>query len=150
MSSITKRPKSGASPPLRKGSTTAPSGDWQDEYLARLRGVIMSADPAIVEEWKWKKPSNPEGVPVWYHDGIVCVGNTLKNAVRLTFPNGPELPDPAKLFNTRLDSKVVRAIDFFEDAKLNKPALRTLVRAAVRMNASLVRQREARSKASKG
>src|SRR6266571_9546373 len=81
--------------------------DWRGEMMSRLRAVIKQADPAIVEEVKWKKPSRPEGVPVWSHEGIVCIGETLKNAVRLTFPKGAQLTDPKGLFNTRLDSKAV-------------------------------------------
>src|SRR5580658_10670290 len=85
-------------------------GDWRGETLARLRALVKKADPDIVEEVKWKKPSRPEGVPVWSHDGIVCIGEMLKNAVRLTFPKGAQDEDTKKLFNARLDSKSVRAI----------------------------------------
>src|SRR5664279_1962158 len=85
-------------------------GDWRSETLSQLRALIRNADPAGVEEVKWKKPSNPMGVPVWSHDGILCVADTLKKAVRLTFPKGAHMKDPKKLFNTRLDSKTVRAI----------------------------------------
>ena len=88
----------------------------------------------MVESVKWRKPSNPDGVPVWSHNGIVCVGNVLKNAVRLTFPNGPEFEDPTGLFNTRLDSRVVRAVDYVQDAEVNERALIGLVREAVRFN----------------
>jgi hypothetical protein len=99
-------------------------GGWRGRKLLQLRGVIKKADPAAVEEVKWKKPSKPSGVPVWSHDGIICVADTLtlapparagENAVRLTFPKGAQMKDPKKLFNTRLDSKTVRAIDFHED-----------------------------------
>ncbi len=86
-------------------------GDWRGETLARLRASISRASPEVVEEVKWKKPSNPAGVPVWSHDGIVCIGDALKNSVRLTFPKGPLIADPKKLFNARLDSKTNRAID---------------------------------------
>src|SRR5512135_2178674 len=86
------------------------SGDWRGKKLSQLRAIIKQADPGVVEEVKWKKPSRPEGVPVWSHDGILCVADTLKNAVRLTFPKGAAMKDPKKLFNTRLDSKTVRAI----------------------------------------
>src|SRR5215213_5280743 len=85
--------------------------DWQGEMLARVRTLIKQADPDVVEEVKWRKPSKPAGVPVWSHDGILCVADTLKNAVRLTFPKGAQLKDPKKLFNTRLDGNTVRAID---------------------------------------
>ena len=110
------------------------TGGWRGQKLAQLRASIKQADPAIVEEVKWKKPSKPEGVPVWSHDGIICVADTLKNAVRLTFPQGAQLKDPKKLFNTRLDSKTVRAIDFYEDAAVNEAALKALIVAAVRVN----------------
>src|SRR5712691_7395345 len=89
----------------------AKPGDWRSLALSQLRGLIKKADPAVVEEVKWKKPSKPMGVPVWSHDGIICIGDTLKNAVRLTFPKGAQMKDPKKLFNTRLDSNTVRAID---------------------------------------
>jgi hypothetical protein len=111
------------------------SSDWRGETLARLREIVLSANPAVVEEVKWKKPSKPEGVPVWSLDGIVCIGEMLKNAVRLTFPHGAELKDPKKLYNTRLDSRTVRAIDFAEGAKVPVTALRALVLEAVRLNA---------------
>lgn len=93
----------------------------------------------MIEEVKWKKPSNPMGVPVWSHDGIICVGETLKNAVRLTFPKGAEIKDPRKLFNTRLDSKTVRAIDFHEADIVDEAALRSLILEAVRQNTSKAR-----------
>jgi hypothetical protein len=107
---------------------------WRGERLAQLRALIRDADPDVVEEVKWKKPSRPEGVPVWSHDGIVCVGEALKNAVRLTFPKGAQLPDPKGLFNTRLDSKTVRAIDFHEGDTIREPALRALIVEGVRLN----------------
>jgi len=108
--------------------------DWRGRKLSQLRAVIKKADPAIVEEVKWKKPSRPSGVPVWSHDGNVCIADTLKNAVRLTFPKGAQVKDPKKLFNTRLDSKTVRAIDFFEGDTVNEAALKTLIRDAVKLN----------------
>lgn len=111
------------------------SGDWRGEKLAHLRALIKQADPASVEEVKWKKPSRPEGVPVWSHDGVICVADTLKHAVRLTFPMGARLKDPTKLFNTRLDSKTVRAIDFHEADPVDEAALYALVREAVGLNA---------------
>src|SRR5437660_11345700 len=100
---------------------------WRGERLSQLRALIRSADPGLIEEVKWKKPSRPEGVPVWSHDGIVCIGEALKNAVRLTFPKGAQLKDPKGLFNTRLDSKTVRAIDFHEGDAINATALKTLM-----------------------
>ena len=109
-------------------------GDWRGKKLSQLRALIQQADPAVVEEVKWKKPSKPSGVPVWSHDGILCVADTLKNAVRLTFPKGAQLKDPKKLFNTRLDSKTVRAIDFCEGDTVNEAALKALILQAVRLN----------------
>jgi len=108
--------------------------DWRGKKLSDLRAVIRKSDPAVVEEVKWKKPSRPEGVPVWSHDGIICVADTLKNAVRLTFPKGAQVKDPKKLFNTRLDSKTVRAIDFHEGDTVNDAALKALILNAVRLN----------------
>ncbi|MFT3891173.1 MAG: DUF1801 domain-containing protein [Anaerolineales bacterium] len=108
---------------------------WRGKKLSQLRAAIKKANPAIVEEVKWKKPSRPEGVPVWSHDGNLCIADTLKNAVRLTFPKGAQMKDPKKLFNTRLDSKTVRAIDFFEDNKVDDAALKALVLEAVKLNA---------------
>lgn len=108
--------------------------DWRGSLLASLRGLIKQAHPALIEEVKWKKPSRPEGVPVWSHNGIICVGETLKNAVRLTFPKGAMLPDPNQLFNSRLNSKSVRAIDFHEGSRINEVALKTLVLDAAKLN----------------
>lgn len=110
------------------------SGDWRGKKLSHLRALIKKADPAIVEEVKWKKPSKPSGVPVWSHNGIICVADTLKNAVRLTFPKGARIKDSKKLFNTRLDSKTVRAIDFYEDESINEAALNSLILDAVELN----------------
>jgi hypothetical protein len=114
----------------------AAPGDWRGETLAHLRAIITQADPAAVEEVKWKKPSNPLGVPVWSHDGILCVADTLKRAVRLTFPKGAQMKDPKGLFNTRLDSKTVRAIDFYEGERVAAAALKALIREAARVNAA--------------
>jgi len=116
------------------------AGDWKGKKLSQLRALIKKADPAMVEEVKWKKPSRPEGVPVWSHDGIICVADMLKNAVRLTFPKGAQIKDPKKVFNTRLDSKTVRAIDFHEDDVVNKAALKTLILDAVKVNMSKERK----------
>ncbi len=120
--------------PVPDGMT--PSGDWREALLNRLRGVILQADPAAVEEVKWRKPSRPAGVPVWSHDGIVCIGEPLKNAVRLTFPKGARVDDPKKLFNARLDSTSVRAVDFHEGETVDEPALRRIIVHAVRLNRS--------------
>ena len=120
------------------------SDDWRGARLAELRAVITAADASMVEEVKWKKPSRPEGVPVWSHDGIVCIGEMLKSAVRLTFPHGALLNDPKKLFNTRLDSKAVRAIDSRESDSINESAVRALVLEAARFNALKAGTRQAR------
>src|SRR5215475_6522856 len=110
------------------------SGDWHGEMLSQLRGIILSAGPAVVEEVKWKKPSRPEGVAVWSLEGNVCIGEMLKNAVRLTFPKGAQLKDPKKLFNARLDSGSVRAVDFRDGEKVPAAALQALIREAVSLN----------------
>jgi hypothetical protein len=102
--------------------------------LSALRGIVLGAAPDVVEEVKWRKPSRPEGVPVWSVGGIVCIGEMLKNAVRLTFPKGAQLKDPKELFNARLDSGKVRAIDFCEGEKPQKAALKALVLEAVVLN----------------
>ena len=111
--------------------------DWRGEMLARARAVIKQADPDVVEEVKWKKPSNGmRGVPVWEHDGIICTGETYKNAVKLTFANGAALDDPSHLFNSSLDGNVRRAIDFHDGDTINEKALKALIRAAVARNTS--------------
>jgi hypothetical protein len=109
-------------------------GDWRGQALARLRALIKKADPVVVEEVKWKKPSRPEGVPVWSHHGTICIADTLKNAVRLTFPKGAQMKDPKKLFNTRLDSNTVRAIDVHEGDTVDEAALQALILEAVGLN----------------
>jgi hypothetical protein len=109
--------------------------DWRGKTLARVRKLIHAADPDVVEEVKWRKPSNAmRGVPVWSHDGILCTGETYKTAVKLTFAKGASLPDPARLFNSGLDGNVRRAIDIHEGDKLDEQALKALVRAAVSLN----------------
>jgi hypothetical protein len=110
------------------------AGDWRGKKLSQLRSLIQEADPAVVEEVKWKKPSKPSGVPVWSHDGIICVADTLKKAVRLTFPKGAQVKDPKKLFNARLDSKTVRAIDFHESDRVDEAALKALILDAIGLN----------------
>jgi hypothetical protein len=112
---------------------------WKGMKLKQLRALINQADPAVVEEVKWRKPSRPEGVPVWSHDGIICVADILKNAVRLTFPKGAQIKDSKKLFNTRLESKTVRAIDFSEDDSLNDSALKKIITEAVKLNTQTTR-----------
>ena len=105
-------------------------GDWRGEMLSRLRTLIKEADPEVVEEWKWR------GVPVWYHDGMVCTGETYKNIVKVTFAKGASLDDPSGLFNSSLDGNTRRAIDFHEGEKIDEKALKALVRAAVTLNES--------------
>jgi hypothetical protein len=113
---------------------------WRGETLQQLRSAIRKASPSMIEEVKWKKPSNPAGVPVWSHDGIVCIGEALKSSVRLTFPKGALIADPHKLFNARLDSKTNRAIDIREGEGVNRTAFASLIREAVRLNASKPRR----------
>jgi hypothetical protein len=109
-------------------------GDWRGETLARVRELIKAADPEVVEEVKWRKPSNPMGVPVWEHDGIICTGETYKDKVKLTFARGAALDDPSGLFNSSLDGNLRRAIDFHEGDTIDAKALKALVRAAVALN----------------
>jgi hypothetical protein len=111
--------------------------DWRDETLARIRTLIEQADPEMVEERKWKKASNAmQGVPVWSHDGIVCTGETYKNSVKMTFAKGAALKDPSGLFNSSLEGNTRRAIDFHEDDEIDERALKALIKAAVKLNAS--------------
>ena len=110
--------------------------DWRGEMLSRLRALIKQADPEVVEECKWKKPSNPAGVPVWSHDGLICTGETHKSVVKMTFAKGAFLDDPARLFNSSLEGNLRRAIDFHEGDKVDEKALKALIRAAVQLNAS--------------
>jgi hypothetical protein len=105
-------------------------GDWRGETLARIRRLIKQADPDVVEEWKWR------GVPVWYHDGMICTGETHKKVVKMTFAKGASLDDPGGLFNSSLDGKVRRAIDIHEDDKIDEKALKALIREAVELNRS--------------
>jgi hypothetical protein len=110
--------------------------DWRREMLARLRALVKQADPEVVEECKWKKPSNPWGVPVWSHNGMICTGETHKSVVKMTFAKGAFLHDPAGLFNSSLEGNLRRAIDFREGDKVNEKALKALIRAAVALNTS--------------
>jgi hypothetical protein len=105
-------------------------GDWRGEMLSRFRALIKQADPKVVEEWKWR------GTPVWSHDGLICTGETYKNAVKMTFSKGASLDDPSGLFNSSLEGRARRAIDFREGDKVNEKALKTLIRAAVALNTS--------------
>ena len=112
-----------------------PGSDWREETLERVRGLIKEAEPAIIEERKWKKPSNGmTGVPVWSHHGIVCTGETYKTAVKLTFAKGASVSDPARLFNSSLEGNVRRAIDIREGEKPNARAFKALIKAAVAKN----------------
>jgi hypothetical protein len=117
-------------------------GDWRGKTLSRMRTLIKKADPDIVEEWKWVKPTRP-GTPVWSHDGIICTGESYKNVVKLTFAKGASLQDPAGLFNSSLDGNVRRAIDIHEGDSVDESAFTALIRQAVALN------RSARSKPSK-
>lgn len=110
--------------------------DWRGDMLARIRTLIKQADPDVVEEVKWKKPSNMLGVPVWEHGGIICTGETYKNAVKLTFAKGASLEDPSSLFNSSLEGNTRRAIDFHEGEQIDEEALKALIRAAVALNMS--------------
>lgn len=133
---MTARPKPGSA--LGKAAARKPErGDWRVEMLERLRGLILQADPAIVEEVKWRKPSNDmRGVPVWSREGIICTGEMYKNAVKLTFANGAKLADPARQFNASLDGNTRRAIDLHEGDELDVQAFEALIRAAVALNAA--------------
>lgn len=114
-------------------------GDWRGETLGRVRALIKDADPEVTEEWKWR------GVPVWEHDGIICTGETYKDVVKMTFARGAALDDPAGLFNSSLDGNVRRAIDIREGEKIDEKALKALIRAAVRLNASKAKRPGKRS-----
>jgi hypothetical protein len=110
-------------------------GDWRGKTLSRLRALIKQADPEVVEEWKWRKPTNP-GVPVWSHQGIICTGETYKSVVKLTFFKGASLEDPSGLFNSSLEGNTRRAIDFHEGDEIDEKAFAALIRAAVSLNES--------------
>ena len=125
-----------ASPSQLIDAKIAALGDWRGEMLARIRALIRQADPELVEEVKWRKPSNMLGVPVWEHDGIVCTGETYKDKVKLTFAKGASVEDPKSLFNSSLEGNTRRAIDFHEGDEIDEEALKALVRAAVALNSS--------------
>lgn len=118
------------SPSRRIDARIAELGDWRGETLARIRNLIHQADPEAVEEWKWR------GVPVWYHDGMICTGETYRQVVKMTFAKGASLEDPSGLFNASLEGNVRRAIDFREDDAIDEEALKRLVQAAVELNVS--------------
>jgi len=130
-------PKAEASPARLIDARIRELGDWRGETLARVRALIREADSEVIEEVKWRKPSNGMlGVPVWEHDGIICTGETYKDKVKLTFAKGAALPDPAGLFNSSLDGNVRRAIDIHEDDRIDAKAFKALVRAAATINTS--------------
>lgn len=120
-------------------------GDWRGETLGHLRQLIHAADPEIVEEWKWEKPQSP-GIPVWYHEGGICTGETYKQAVKLTFFRGAALEDPEKLFNSSLGGNTRRAIDFHEGEAINESAFKQLISAAVEANIEVNTARAAKKK----
>ena len=119
-------------------------GDWRGKTLSRLRTLIKRADPEVVEEWKWR------GVPVWSHDGLICTGETYKNVVKMAFPKGAALEDPSGLFNSSLEGKTRRAIDFHEGERIDEQAVTALIRAAVRLNAEISPRRRPRRAAPAG
>ena len=131
MPSTRRIPRAGRNAATTSGS---PAGDDLGALLLVVRRTVRDADPDAVEDRKWKKPSNPDGVPVWSDEGILFVIDELKGRLRLTFPKGASLPDPTQLFNTRLDSRTVRAIDFPAGSSIDVPALRALIRAAASLN----------------
>ncbi len=126
----------GASPSQLIDARIVALSDWRGEALARVRKLIKEADPDVVEDVKWRKPSSPLGVPVWEHAGIICTGETYKDKVKLTFAKGAALADPSSLFNSSLDGNARRAIDFHEGDRIDEKALKALIRAAVALNTS--------------
>nr|WP_132550165.1 DUF1801 domain-containing protein [Rhizobium azibense] len=132
-----------ASPSQLIDAKVAALGDWRGKTLARLRSLIKEADTEVVEEVKWRKPSNMLGVPVWNHAGIICTGETYKNAVKLTFAKGASLEDPSGLFNSSLEGNTRRAIDFHESDVIDEEAFKALIRAAVALNTSQERSKRA-------
>lgn len=120
-------------------------GGWRGETLAHVRQLIHDAAPDVEEEWKWEKPKSP-GVPIWSHNGIICTGESYKQAVKFTFARGASIPDPKKLFNSSLEGNVRRAIDLGEGEKINEAAFKQLIRAAVAANAEALAERAARKK----
>lgn len=127
-------PQKGKSPSRLIDGRIKELGDWRGETLARIRTIMKATDPDVVEEWKWR------GVPTWYHDGIICTGETYKAAVKMTFAKGAALEDPSGLFNSSLEGNIRRAIDFHEGDKINEKALKTLIRAAVALNTAKAKE----------
>jgi hypothetical protein len=137
-----KKPSPKKKAPRRIDKPIRNQGDWREEILARMRALILEADPEMIEERKWKKPSNAmKGVPVWSHDGIVCTGEKYKNAAKLTFARGASLPDPSHVFNASLEGGTRRAIDIHEGEKVDARAFKALVKAAVAENARQAKKR---------
>jgi hypothetical protein len=134
--SAAKKTKAGESPARLIDAKIKGLGDWRGKALAQVRAIIKAADPDVIEEVKWRKPSNPHGVPVWEHDGIICTGETYKDYVKLTFAHGASLEDPSGLFNASLEGNMRRAIDIREGDKIDEKALKALIRAAVALNLS--------------
>jgi hypothetical protein len=131
---MTKSEQSGESPSELIDARIEELGDWRGELLGRLRALIKEADPEVVEQVKWRKPSSPAGVPVWEHDGIICTGETYKKTVKLTFMNGARLEDPTGIFNASLEGNQRRAIDFREGDEIDEAAFSDLIREAVELN----------------
>ena len=129
-----KEGKGGDSPSELIDARIKELSDWRGETLARVRILIKQADPEVVEEVKWRKPSNPAGVPVWSHAGMICTGETYKNVVKMTFAKGASLTDPSSLFNSSLEGNIRCAIDFHEGDNIDEKALKALIRAAVALN----------------
>ena len=136
----------GQSPSTLISKRISELGDWRGKTLGRMRTLVKEADPDVVEEWKWVKPTQP-GTPVWSHDGIICTGESYKNVVKLTFAKGAALKDPARLFNSSLDGNVRRAIDIHEGDEVDEVAFKALVRQAVALNSygRLKRSKKAKS-----
>lgn len=134
--SASKEARAELSPSQLIDARIAALSDWRGEMLARVRALIREADPEVVEEVKWRKPSNPMGLPVWEHAGIVCTGETYKDKVKLTFARGASLKDPSRLFNASLDGNMRRAIDFHKGDRIDEAALKALIRAALELNVS--------------
>ena len=137
MATKTKAKATSGASKARKSTTSG----WQEETLARMRTLILEADPEMIEERKWKKKANPDGVPVWSHNGIVCTGETYSKVVKLTFPRGARLPDPSHLFNAGLESNSRRAIDIHEGETVDAGAFKALVKAAVAQNGPPAKKR---------
>jgi hypothetical protein len=145
-----KKPKAGAkadlAPPASRliDQRIRDLAGWRGETLARMRALILEADPEVIEECKWVKPTNPLGVPVWSHGGIVCSGEVYTNVVKLTFARGASLPDPSRLFNSSLEGNTRRAIDIHEGEKVDAGAFKTLVKAAVAQNGASAKKNQQR------